>query len=78
MNELECRELVELVTDYLEGALDEPTQRRVLEHLAECEGCADYVDQMRDTVRALGEPVPDTLPDSTRQALLAAFRARPR
>jgi len=48
--DLTCRELVELVTDYLEGALDSTTRRRVDEHLAGCPGCTAYLDEMRVTV----------------------------
>jgi anti-sigma factor RsiW len=63
--QLTCQELVELLTDYLEAALDEPTVRRVEEHLALCDGCVTYVDQMNATVAALRrlprEPVPGDL-----------------
>ena len=53
--DIACRELVELVTDYLEGALT-PERRALLEqHLAACEGCAAYLDQMRRTVALLRE-----------------------
>ena len=54
--ELTCRELVELVTDYLEGALDGATRRRVDEHLAACPGCTAYLDEMRVTIRLTGTP----------------------
>ena len=48
-----CREVVELVTDYLEGALPARTRARVERHLARCRGCAAYVQQMREVVRLL-------------------------
>ena len=48
-----CREVVELVTDYLEGALPARTRARVERHLARCRGCAAYVEQMREVVRLL-------------------------
>ncbi len=51
---LSCQELVELVTDYLEGALDEPTRRRFDEHLAGCDRCSAYLDQMRETIVMVG------------------------
>jgi predicted anti-sigma-YlaC factor YlaD len=71
---LTCRELVELVTDYLEGALDEDTARRFEEHLAVCPGCRTYVDQVRETVSRAGEvPVAD-LTAEARTVLLTAFR----
>jgi anti-sigma factor RsiW len=77
MDDLDCNQLVELVTDFLEGALDPGTERRVIDHLAECDGCGAYLDQIRQTVRALGQLPPDRLADSARSALLAAFRDRP-
>jgi anti-sigma factor RsiW len=48
--DLTCRELVELVTDYLEDALPEPERERFEAHLAECEGCRRYMEQMRATI----------------------------
>ena len=71
---LDCDQLVELVTAFLDGALDADTERRVVDHLAECDGCHTYLDQMRATVRDLGQLPPGRLPDDTRAALLAAFR----
>jgi anti-sigma factor RsiW len=73
---LDCDRLVELVTDFVEGALDPATERRVVDHLAECDGCSTYLDQMRATARALGELPPDRLPGPAREALLEAFRRR--
>ena len=71
--ELECRELVELVTDYLENALPAHERDRFEEHLAGCEGCRRYLEQMRTTIalaRRAG-PLQDR-PDFA--ALLEAFR----
>ncbi|HET9611485.1 MAG TPA: zf-HC2 domain-containing protein [Acidimicrobiales bacterium] len=77
MTDLNCDELVELVTGYLDGALDGETAQRVADHLAACDGCTTYVDQMRQTVSALGSsPAEAELPDEVRDALLAAFRER--
>jgi predicted anti-sigma-YlaC factor YlaD len=53
--ELACRELVELVTDYFEGALQPADSARVEGHLARCLGCRRYLDQMRATIAALRE-----------------------
>ena len=50
MADLNCDELVELVTDHLDGALDDETERRVADHLAGCDGCTGYVDQMKRTI----------------------------
>ncbi len=57
MNEerdLDCDELVELVTAYLDGALDPDTRARFDEHLLECDGCENYLQQFRTTVTTLG------------------------
>jgi anti-sigma factor RsiW len=71
---LSCQELVELVTDYLEGELP-PSQRARFEvHIAACEHCAAYVAQMRDTLRVLGELPPEALSDDAERDLRAAFR----
>ena len=73
-----CAELVELVTAFLEGALDPDTERRFIEHLAVCDGCERYVDQMRRTVAEVGQVEPESLSDETRDHLLEAFRTFPR
>jgi anti-sigma factor RsiW len=70
----DCQDVVELVTDYLEGALDPDTRSRVREHLAGCEGCEIYVEQMRRTAAALGAAGPPPLEASMRDRLLAAFQ----
>ncbi|MBJ7329305.1 MAG: zf-HC2 domain-containing protein [Solirubrobacteraceae bacterium] len=74
-DELVCREFVELVTDYLEGMLPEDERARFEAHLAECNGCAGYLEDMRRLVASLHEtPEPPVADDATREALLAAFR----
>jgi len=50
---LRCRDVVELVTDYLEGALSARTRARFERHLARCRGCAAYLQQIREVVRLL-------------------------
>jgi anti-sigma factor RsiW len=71
---LVCREFVELVTDYFEGALPEAERARFEAHMASCDGCAGYLVDMRRMVVTLHE-VPEPPPDEhTREALLAAFR----
>jgi hypothetical protein len=52
---LTCRELVELVTDYLEDILPRQIRDRFEEHLRACEGCATYLDQLRILLRAFGQ-----------------------
>jgi anti-sigma factor RsiW len=73
--EMTCQELVELVTEYLEGALPDPDRRRFDEHLAECPHCVAYLDQMRKTVRAVGRLREDHLCDQAREEMLREFRA---
>jgi anti-sigma factor RsiW len=70
---LSCRELVELVTDYLEGALDERDQRAFDRHLAACDGCTEYLEQLRATIRVTGTLKPDDLSPEVEAALLQAF-----
>lgn len=72
--ELSCKELVELVTAYLEGALDPLSLARFEQHLSECPGCLAYVEQMRTTIRLLGTLTEDTIEPQASQALLGVFR----
>jgi len=51
---LACQEMVELVTDYLEGTLTRSQRRRFEAHLAGCENCTEYLRQMRTTIRLTG------------------------
>jgi len=72
---LDCDEFVELVTAYLEDALAPADRQRVLDHLDLCDGCSTYLEQIRVTVRAVGDlREPGGLPDAGRQRLLDAFR----
>jgi anti-sigma factor RsiW len=73
---LTCRELVELVTDYLEGALPLDEQQSFEEHVRSCAVCPRYVEQLRATIRVLGRLHEDDLSEPARKALLGAFRAR--
>ena len=75
VDDLTCRELVALVTDYLEGALTLDERRRFERHLGECRVCPRYVEQLRTTIRVLGRLGEDDVPEPARGALLAAFRA---
>ena len=74
---MNCDEFVELVTAYLEGALPAGTERRFVEHLAECEGCDRYLEQIRATVDNLGHLPAQRLAPEARDRLLAAFRDWP-
>jgi anti-sigma factor RsiW len=72
--ELSCQELVELVTDYLEGALPAELHQRFDEHIAHCSGCQAYLEQMRGTIRATGTLTAESLSPEAERALLDAFR----
>jgi anti-sigma factor RsiW len=72
--EMPCRELVELITEYLEGRLSETDRHRFDAHLQQCDVCRLYLDQFRQTIRALGRLPEESLSPEARSALLAAFR----
>ena len=71
---LTCKELVELITEYLEGTLPEDDRARVDEHLAGCEGCTNYLEQMRQTIRLTGTIREENLTPGQRDDLLTLFR----
>ena len=73
-DELSCRELVELVTDYLENALPLAERVRFEEHLAACPGCQTYLEQMRQTIDVLGRVTEESLEPAARDQLLDLFR----
>jgi hypothetical protein len=70
---LSCQEFVELVTDYLEGALEPGDLQRFEAHLAGCDGCTGYLEQLRLTIRATGTITTDDLSPDAERALLEAF-----
>ena len=74
MTHISCIEVVELVSDYLDGELDPVTARRVAAHLELCPPCAHYVEQIRQTAATLGELPTETLPSQAVSELEAAFR----
>jgi anti-sigma factor RsiW len=69
-----CRELVELVTAYFEGTLSRRDRRRFEAHIAGCEHCTTYVEQMRETIELTGRLTEDDLDPEARDELLSAFR----
>jgi anti-sigma factor RsiW len=71
---MDCNELVELVTDYLEGKLPPADVERFAAHLQECEACAMYIEQIRQSVAVVGMLSEETLPQGAADALLAEFR----
>ncbi len=74
--DLDCQMFVEQVTAYLEGALSPDAEQAFIDHVALCDGCEGYLDQIRRTQQALSNLPTNALPDDTRSALLAAFQRR--
>jgi anti-sigma factor RsiW len=74
VREISCQELVELVTDYVEGALSPEERARFDAHVADCDGCRRYVEQIRTTISLAGRLTPELLDPAARDALLEAFR----
>jgi anti-sigma factor RsiW len=73
---ISCQEVVEIITDYLEGRLS-PGDAAIFEaHLAICDGCQWYLDQMRVTIDAVGRIEDEAVPAELRDTVLAAFRDR--
>ena len=71
--ELACQEVIELVTAYLEDTLRAADRERFEEHLVFCDGCADYLEQMRTTIRLAGN-ADLALPPELEDRLLEAYR----
>jgi anti-sigma factor RsiW len=73
-NGITCAELVEIITDYLEGTMEEADRRRFEAHLDACPYCVNYLEQMRRTIAALGELSEESITRDAREALLETFR----
>jgi anti-sigma factor RsiW len=73
-DDLTCRELVELVTEYLEAALPARERERFEAHLAHCPECRDHLDDVRTVVGLAGRLTEEALPPAAEEALLDAFR----
>jgi anti-sigma factor (TIGR02949 family) len=74
-DELSCQEMIEVVTNYLDGALPSDERQRFERHLSYCAGCSTYVDQMRETIRQTGVvPREESLPPALRERIVAQFR----
>ena len=69
-----CQEVVELVTGYIEGTMPDAQRRAFDEHLEECEGCRNYLEQMRATILLSGRIEPASLSSEACEELVAAFR----
>jgi anti-sigma factor RsiW len=74
--DLACVEVVELVADYLEGALPAAESRRLRRHLETCPGCAEYLEQLRTIAGSLRGVTEDSFPAEIRDGLIADFRDR--
>ena len=72
---LTCRELVELVTDYLEGTLSRRDRARFDDHIAGCPNCTAYLEQFRETIRLTGTLRVEDVEPAARDELLDAFRS---
>ena len=75
VRDISCQEIVELVTDYLEGALPRDERKAFEEHLAGCANCTNYLDQMRQTMKLTGRLTEEALEPDLREQLLDAFRS---
>jgi anti-sigma factor RsiW len=71
---LVCRDAVELVSDYLDGSLSRRQRRRLEKHLALCDACTTYLDQMRSTIAASGRVGPEDLPGDVVEGLVNLYR----
>jgi anti-sigma factor RsiW len=75
VEELSCREVVEVLGGYLEGAMAPGDRARLEGHLADCEGCAADLEQLRTTIRLSGRLPEEAVSEVTMAPLLEAFRA---
>jgi anti-sigma factor RsiW len=73
--ELACQEMVELITDYLEGALSRSQRKRFEAHIAGCEHCHEYLEQMRTTIRLTGRLAADDLTPEMRSEFSSLYRS---
>ncbi len=70
---MNCQELVELITEYLEGTLSAPDRARFEQHLSGCTGCRNYLAQMRQTIQLVGALTPEAIPLQEQNELLQLF-----
>ena len=72
--DMTCTQIVELITEYLEGGLSSADRERFEEHIGFCDWCLSYLDQMRQTIATVGRLRDEDLPKELEQSLLTAFR----
>lgn len=73
-NAVVCRKAVELMTDYLDGALSPRDRARLEAHLAACPHCSEYLAQIEMTIAAAGQVQPDDLPAEALDELVSLYR----
>jgi len=71
---MNCRQIVELMTDYLEGALSEADRKRFEAHMTDCDGCTEYLKQLRTTMTLTGRIADQSIPAKLEAELEQAFR----
>jgi anti-sigma factor RsiW len=73
--QLSCQQMVELVTEYLDGVMEPRRRARFEAHLAGCDGCSNYLEQFRTTVAVVGRIEVADVPESVMNELVSAFRS---
>jgi anti-sigma factor RsiW len=73
-SQLVCQQAVELMSDYLEGSLSRRDRRRLEKHLAACDACTAYLEQLRETIAASGVVAPEDLAPDVLETLTDLFR----
>jgi predicted anti-sigma-YlaC factor YlaD len=72
--DMPCNEIVELITEYLEGGLSASERERFEEHIGFCDWCLSYLDQMRQTIEMTGELRAEDVPPGLQERLMVVFR----
>jgi anti-sigma factor RsiW len=75
VEDVRCQEVVDILTDFLEGAMPPAERIRLEQHLAMCEGCMNYLEQLRTSIHLLGGLDDDAVPPAAVAELLDKFRA---
>ena len=75
-DDVQCREVVTVLTDYLEGALPAEQRAALEQHLLTCEGCTNYVDQMRTSIDLTGRLQEEDVPEPVMDNVLQMFQDR--
>ncbi|MEO8477835.1 MAG: zf-HC2 domain-containing protein [Actinomycetota bacterium] len=74
-DDITCREVVELLTDYLDGAIPAPDRSRLDAHLARCDGCAAALEQLREAIRVTGTLTEEQVAQDALEPIRGVFRA---